>query len=826
MATNNNNRNQRKQSPTLFTTYQEELEEVELDSPIPPSPLARSPPEAQQISTPARKVPTSSVAKSPLRQEPEVPRRNSRVLSADSSSPVKVEVGTPSEGSDDSSSESSDDSASEDYQDAQTKLREMDEEVEEDSSTSTSDFEEICSDEVIDPSARNGHRVRIDSAHFTLETVLVDGYFLVRNATSNLNYFSSPNHHVYRVLSQFRSQNGETTTVVVHHRFSDFRALHDKLAAIPDFALLIPQPPWKLPVRLTSEAAILERCRQLHQWITNLRNVRAVLQKERPREILFQFLTNGEDIEGRLEVTPENDSQPTVGETLKVLLDRGLTMIPAPSKDVSAVDDYNWLSAKLKELGEPARMYPWKKYVVTLFGPTSSGKSSLVNHLMTIPCTRSGDSQIDIGYTVFETLPGSEFTEMASSFGVANAGKHSRHHHKQTKPLTEEQLRAPLPETWEKVFTDPRYGKVFFISTDLERFRQKFGDRFPLIKQYNKVRSVFVNEDYLRGSPEDVELAKRLIVIDSKGLDQAAKELLAINSVEELEAKKVEIELMQLFNLLSDKILFLIPYHAVHNCTEQLATFELSIVCSFDNGGLMEEKISEVREAQVERQERERQQAFQNTPAGVGLSIMNMVLTPVLGFSFETVRSLGSYVYSSIGGTTDIRKKNKAAILGNEMWEKTRFIVTKIDEFYDNVQGDPQVAERQLFYSLGRAFSGRKYIEAPTFDRFIPIGLPERRLRSRSSLRPTGAAPSSELNDKRLTGDLLMFKASLLKEASDFSYDKRLDQAIVCMCEQLEALQKQKNTFLAHAERYWQDPTAARLRAFSRLKVYHGISSE
>ena len=54
------------------------------------------------------------------------------------------------------------------------------------------------------------------------------------------------------------------------------------------------------------------------------------------------------------------------------------------------LEDYNRLCAKLQHWGVPPRTFPWKKYVLTIYGTTSAGKSSLVNHLFTLTVARSG----------------------------------------------------------------------------------------------------------------------------------------------------------------------------------------------------------------------------------------------------------------------------------------------------------------------------------------------------------------------------------------------------------------------------------------------------
>jgi len=66
------------------------------------------------------------------------------------------------------------------------------------------------------------------------------------------------------------------------------------------------------------------------------------------------------------------------------------TIVSIPDLLHFIVEDYNRLCAKLQHWGVPPRTFPWKKYVITIYGTTSAGKSSLVNHLFTLTVARSG----------------------------------------------------------------------------------------------------------------------------------------------------------------------------------------------------------------------------------------------------------------------------------------------------------------------------------------------------------------------------------------------------------------------------------------------------
>lgn len=85
----------------------------------------------------------------------------------------------------------------------------------------------------------------------------------------------------------------------------------------------------------------------------------------------------------------------------------------------------------------------------------------------------------------------------------------------------------------------------------------------------------------LTHSPDASELAKHIIVIDSKGIDaNATRDLLDHSAKSERDAQQLatEVRLMQLFVKIADTVLFLLPYSELHNIHGQLALFELALV--------------------------------------------------------------------------------------------------------------------------------------------------------------------------------------------------------------------------------------------------------
>lgn len=76
-------------------------------------------------------------------------------------------------------------------------------------------------------------------------------------------------------------------------------------------------------------------------------------------------------------------------------------------------------------------------------------------------------------------------------------------------------------------------------------------------------------------------MARKIIVVDSKGLDASlTKDLADMGGKSEREAAQIstEIRTMQLFIKVADMVLFLLPHSEIHNASAQLALFELSTV--------------------------------------------------------------------------------------------------------------------------------------------------------------------------------------------------------------------------------------------------------
>jgi energy-coupling factor transporter ATP-binding protein EcfA2 len=135
----------------------------------------------------------------------------------------------------------------------------------------------------------------------------------------------------------------------------------------------------------------------------------------------------------------------------------------------SAQEDFEYVSSLLRKHGIRAQQlkFAWSKLCVCIFGTTSSGKSSLVNHLFTlVAASSSGAGQVDTGFSIFETVSDAEFRRMSPEAGPE-------------RDFSVQQLREPLKPADQNLRGDARYGHVFVYLTaeeTLARYSQQLGD--------------------------------------------------------------------------------------------------------------------------------------------------------------------------------------------------------------------------------------------------------------------------------------------------------------------------------------------------------------
>ena len=414
------------------------------------------------------------------------------------------------------------------------------------------------------------------------------------------------------------------------------------------------------------------------------------------------------------------------------------------------------------------RKFAWDKLVIGVFGTTSAGKSSLVNHLMTLACAASSMAgQVDSGFSFFETCSESEFQRFSPELRFPEFSK--------------SELQEPLRPADQNLCGDRRYGFVFvYLSAEetLERFGEQLAEDQGVLRRFSKLRSVLINQRYLSGTREEIALAKKLIIIDSKGMDAST-----FNNGDD--SVWSEVQASQFIAKISHLNLFLMPANDIRNAEPSLSVFELAVVCS-------EEGI-EFLKAQKNNKAKKRQSGESNSVTNqmsnmggsdpfAGLIYRMLGVDGIVGAVSRVAGSIASYVVPP--------KSAQSIDSGTARWQKTFFILSRADEV---LASDPG-ASGQLFYELGVAFGRRlNYLDSPTFARIALLGLPEKQ----------GANP--------VTGFLEDFKRYLVRQSIDSSYNHSRDDAVISMCEQLEA--QMKGGWVSSAYFQFQKPYIRKAKA-------------
>jgi hypothetical protein len=111
------------------------------------------------------------------------------------------------------------------------------------------------------------------------------------------------------------------------------------------------------------------------------------------------------------------------------------------------------------------------------------------------------------------------------------------------------------------------------------------------LKKFDKLRTVLINEKYLRGTPDEIGLARRLLVIDSKGIDANAfsahdavtffARKCCSNNLCLEQALGPELAAMHFMGKISALNLFLIPANDIRNCSAAISMYARKKCVSF-----------------------------------------------------------------------------------------------------------------------------------------------------------------------------------------------------------------------------------------------------
>lgn len=257
---------------------------------------------------------------------------------------------------------------------------------------------------------------------------------------------------------------------------------------------------------------------------------------------------------------------------------------------------------------------------------------------------------------------------------------------------------------------DKRFGFVFVYldaNATLLRYQEQLGsvsgDQSPFA-QFNKVRTILINERYVNGSDADVMLAKNIILVDSKGVDAST-----IGNGD-LDALWTEVKAFQFFAKISDLTLFLMPAHEIRNCEPAISVFELSIVCS-------EEGI-----AILKKQQQQQDRASSSTVTGGGSGVVRFdssvrstgrasgdplggLLLRMLGLDsiYGAAKSVGASLASQVKKYFLPSPSAQDMERGTARWQKTFFVLSRVDEVLrsdDPVAESSRVAEFQVGKSI------------------------------------------------------------------------------------------------------------------------------
>jgi hypothetical protein len=357
-----------------------------------------------------------------------------------------------------------------------------------------------------------------------------------------------------------------------------------------------------------------------------------------------------------------------------------------------------------------------------------------------------------------ETLPKEKFAEYSDKASLPRPN------------FTDEELSRKISGD---VYTDPRYGYVFYYLDTfktLSRYEAQFTNYAQYISNYGLVRSIIVNEEYLRGSPEKLQLAKRTILLDSPGFDYTKED-------HAMEKFLGNLKILQLFYSMSDLSLFMTPATHINMVSNQIATLELSVLYSLHGAEYVDKLLHEILTAPAS--------ATGNAPTHLIPSIVD----------------IKNYVVQRFTHTASGLDSKKAEYKGTVVWDKIRFVLTKIDEVFVNQPVGGNLNEQ--FYELGRLLGKNlTYLEAPTFSQCLAIGLPEHQQQQLPK-------------DDAKTGDLKALMDLIRSLNSESSYMSRLEASVQMMCLELQsAIKASWSTWISPKQ--WMSSDTAQLQDIYR----------
>lgn len=250
---------------------------------------------------------------------------------------------------------------------------------------------------------------------------------------------------------------------------------------------------------------------------------------------------------------------------------------------------YKEACQKLSKLGRdsetPISLSLYSKRVVLILGETSSGKSSLINHVFGIELRRSSLAAEDDKFTIIETISEENFklflqkNPNLSSDNNASTNNYTptsnlfinhnnflnNYNSAKLKPLSQEELKQPRTLEGETEWFERRKNNLFIPLSGkdcikrYEAMLKQCGKNIDTLEDY--VCGVLVNSSYVSNPG-----LKDLIIVDTEGFNFDSPTL-------HVKFKK-HLELFDLFYRLSNRVLFLMKAGAQSGAVQALKCLE------------------------------------------------------------------------------------------------------------------------------------------------------------------------------------------------------------------------------------------------------------
>lgn len=536
----------------------------------------------------------------------------------------------------------------------------------------------------IDNNLTNNTSIYISSS---INTLLNPLDFITLNDIQNVIVEYSPciikTYALYKVSSIFtqtflEKNKNIKNKIIVMHRFNHFKKLKNKygdLSIFPESSYTSPLKTFGFTFSGDLDPEYLKsRALQLNAYCNKLLNY-----------------------------LKENINSVNTIHFINFLIGEETVYIPDKKDDLKQLLDlsYSW--------NKPISINLWDKFILSIFGITSSGKSSFINHLIGFPIRYTSSSQVDTKYTIIEFIDKQDFINI------------TKINH---KILDKETIFNN--DLTDDLLLDVRYNKLFTILNTRKTIKYYY-PKLDVFKKYilkdgEIFQTILINNDYLQYLSDDqAKFLKSIIIIDSKGLDQNTINMfnLDINHTYSFVRNAgIRAEIKRL----SSYSLFLMSVQQSKMCQSQLYEFELTTLMASNKEQNILTLVNNINNSLIQfknNTEIKKMNIYDISQKGINtISPLFGILGKLTNSALSVLRQVNDNV---VLNTDNIIDDGKVSGLSNLMWDNTLFIFTKSDEINWTKRED-----ESFWYEVGNVF-GRslQHIESPTKAMFLRIGLPE-----------------------------------------------------------------------------------------------------